>query len=267
MENKSKELQIAIKAALEAGKVLEKYFETEILKDVKEDKSIVTLADKESEDIIKKIIFEAFPDHSILGEETGMTRNGHEYTWYIDPIDGTRNFANAIPLFAVSVALEYQNNIIVGVVYNPATKSVFYAEKGKGAYWNDKKIRVSKDDSTRAILVSGKGRSDEDRKISRLLMHKLPEKFTGLTVRDIGSCALDLAFLARGGFEVSIELGLTGYDFAAGVLLVLEAGGIITNFDGKPWQFPDNHFIASNGVFHDSLLAEIQKLKKDLNKK
>src|SRR3989338_3269382 len=161
MENKSKskELEVAIRAALEAGKILEKYFETEIIRDYKEDKSIVTKADKESEDIIKKIIGEAFPDHSIMGEETGHTKNTGAHTWHIDPIDGTRNFANGLPLFAVSVALEYKEDIIVAVIYNPITKSLYYAEKGKGAYFNDKKIRVSKDNSNHAILVSGKGRS------------------------------------------------------------------------------------------------------------
>ncbi|OGI63512.1 hypothetical protein A2818_02640 [Candidatus Nomurabacteria bacterium RIFCSPHIGHO2_01_FULL_40_12] len=265
MENKSPELEIAIKAALEAGRILEKYFETEILKEFKEDKSIVTLADKESEDVIKKIIWEAFPEHSIMGEETGHTKNNGVHTWQIDPIDGTRNFANGLPLFALSIALEYENNIIVGVVYNPATRSLFYAEKDKGAYLNGKKINVSTDDSSRAILVSGKGRSIEDRKLSRLLMHNLPEQFTGLTVRDLGCCALDLAFLARGGVEVSIELGLHSYDFAAGVLLVQEAGGKITKLDGGVWKFPHNYFIASNGVFHDTLVEEVRKQKEKLN--
>ena len=134
MENKSKELEVAIKAALEAGKVLEKYFETEILKEFKEDTSIVTQADKESEEIIKKIILDNFPEHSILGEETGMTGVEGEYVWHVDPVDGTRNFSNGIPLFAVSIALAHHNKVVVGVIYNPSTHSFFYAEKGKGAY-------------------------------------------------------------------------------------------------------------------------------------
>src|SRR3989344_7152080 len=133
--SKSKELEVAIKAALEAGKILEKYFETEILKNVKEDKSIVTIADGESEEVIKKIILDAFPTHSILGEETGMTGKESDYVWYVDPVDGTRNFANAIPFFAVSIALSYKQNLILGVVYNPSTRSFFYAEKGGGAYF------------------------------------------------------------------------------------------------------------------------------------
>src|SRR3990167_7858297 len=100
--SKSKELEVAIKAAQEAGKILEKHFETEILKEFKEDASVVTLADRECEDIIKKIILSTYPGHSILGEETGMTENNTEYVWHIDPVDGTRNFSNGIPLFAVS---------------------------------------------------------------------------------------------------------------------------------------------------------------------
>src|SRR3989344_6519683 len=145
MQNKSPELEVAIKAALEAGKVLEKHLQTEIFKGIKDDKSISVLADGESEEVIKKIIGEAFPEHSILGEETGMTQNSEHYVWHIDPVDGTRNFAHGIPFFAISIALLHKEELQVGVVYNPATKSLFYAEKGKGAYLNDKRIFVSKD--------------------------------------------------------------------------------------------------------------------------
>lgn len=259
MENKSKELEVAIHAALEAGKILEKHFETGILKEFKKDKSIVTLADKESEEVIKKIILEAFPDHSILGEETGHTKMGGKYTWHVDPLDGTRNFSNGIPLFAVSIALESNNELLVAVVNNPATNSLFYAEKGKGAYLNDKKIHVSKDDIAHSIISGGKGRQEADRKLYRNLMHDLPENL-GLTVRDFGSSAIDLAYVSRGGLEAAIELELQTYDFAAGVLLVLEAGGKITKADGGPWAFPDNRFVASNGVVHDVLVEEIKKI-------
>ncbi|OGI68386.1 hypothetical protein A2738_00665 [Candidatus Nomurabacteria bacterium RIFCSPHIGHO2_01_FULL_42_15] len=263
MQNKSKELETAILAALEAGKVLEKYFETEILKDFKEDKSIVTLADKESEEIIKKIIFGAFPEHSILGEETGM--NGErgkesEYVWHVDPVDGTRNFANGIPLFAVSIALERKGEIIVGVVYNPATHSLFYAEKGSGAYLNDNKIFVSKDNTDHAIVTVSPGK---ERHIILELYHDLPKVVR--SVRNLGATALELAYVARGGLEANIQLGRNvSYDFAAGVFLVQEAGGKITNLDGSSWKFPENHLIASNGVFHDMLVDEVQRQIKKL---
>jgi myo-inositol-1(or 4)-monophosphatase len=258
MEKKSKELEVAIKAALAGGKILEQYFETEILREIKEDDSIVTHVDKETEGLVKKILLDAFPEHSILGEETGLTKNGQEYTWYIDPIDGTRNFSNGIPLFAVSIALVYGGEVILGVVYNPTTDSLFYAEKGKGAYWNHQKMSVSKDDSNRCIITVTSGRKAPDLKLRRDLMHDLPLG-TVSAVRDFGCSALDLSYIARGNMEAAIQLGLKPYDFAAGIILVQEAGGMVTTLDGGEWKFPDNYFIASNGVFPDLLIGEIKK--------
>lgn len=263
MENKSQELETAIKAALEAGKVLEKYFETEILKEFKEDKSIVTRADKEAENIIKKIIEDTFPDHSILGEETGLTKNKSVYTWHIDPIDGTRNFANGIPLFAVSIALVYQDKVKVGVVYNPATRSLFYAEEGKGAYFHDKRIFVSKDAPEQAIVTIAPGRRKTDGELFRELYYHI-KKDVARSSRDLGCTAVELAYVARGGIEANIQLGLETYDFAAGVLLVEEAGGMITRLDGSAWRFPENEFIASNGIFHDKLVEAVKKQKEKL---
>lgn len=262
MENKSKELEVAIKAALEAGKILEKYFETELEHSTKEDNSIVTKVDSECEEIIKNILSKEFPQHSILAEETGHTKNTGSYTWLIDPLDGTRNFTRGIPLFAVSIALEQEGEIIVGVVYNPATRSLYYAEKGKGAYLNNKKISVSKEKTQHFILVGGKGRKDEDRDLFRKLMHYLPEKIEAVTIRDFGCTTIDLVYFARGGIEAAVSLGLKPYDFAAGVLIAQEAGAMITTLDGSPWAFPGNYFIASNGYLHDKLVSEINNIKK-----
>lgn len=265
--NKSKELETAIYAAEEAGKILEKYFETEILKNLKEDKTIVTLADKESEDLIKKIILKAYPTHSILGEETGMTGKMGEkidYVWHVDPVDGTRNFANGIPIFCVSIALTFKGEPILGVVYNPATHSLFFAEKDKGAYFNNKKIFVSKDNKDNAIVTVCASQRENDKIFDKELLYSLPQKVVH-TTRDLGSAALELAYVARGGLEANIQIGLNTYDFAAGVLLVQEAGGKITNFDGSPWEFPGNYFIASNGVFHDKLVEEVGRQKEKLS--
>ena len=264
MKTKSKELKVAIKSALKAGKIIEKYFETEILKELKEDKSIVTLADRESEDVIKKIISKAFPSHSILGEETGMTKRESEYVWHVDPVDGTRNFANGIPLFAVSIALIYNNEVIVGVVYNPSTRSLFYAEKSKGAYLNDKRIFVSKDDAIHGMITVSRGKNSVDEKLFRELLYCLPKKVVS-SVRDLGCAALDLVYVARGGLEANIQLGLNTYDFAAGVFIIQEAGGKVTTLDGREWKFPENRFIASNGIFHDLLVEEVKKQKEKLN--
>ncbi len=266
MEKKSKELEMAIHAALEAGKILEKHFETEILQDAKEDQSITTLADKESEEVIKKIISNAFPTHSIFGEETGMTVGKSDYVWHVDPIDGTRNFANGIPLFAVSIALVINGEVVEAVVYGPATRSLFYASKGKGAYLNDKKISVSKDGPNRAIVTISPSQKDEDKKLVRELLYHFPKNVIR-SVRDLGCAALELAYVARGGLEANVDIGLFTYDFTAGTLLVQEAGGKITNFDGSPWKFPANYFIASNGVFHDVLVEEVRKQKEKLGMK
>ncbi|MFA6256754.1 MAG: inositol monophosphatase [Candidatus Paceibacterota bacterium] len=265
MENKSQELEIAIKAALEAGVILEKYFETEILKEFKEDNTPVTLADNECEAAIKKIILEAFPTHSILGEETGMTENGSEYVWNIDPIDGTRNFMNGIPIFAVSVALVKNDQVVVGVIHNPITHSLFYAEKGRGAYFNDKQIFVSKDGREHAMISISPGKKTDP---AKLLFRELYYNFKqGVvsSVRNFGCTAMELAYVARGALEANVQLGLSTYDFAAGVLLIEEAGGTITKHDGGLWQFPDGEFIASNGLFHDVLVEEIKKQKEKLN--
>ncbi len=264
MENQSPELKVAIKAALEAGKIIEHYFETELFtKEIKEDTSITTLADKEAEEIIKKIISESFPDHCILGEETGLTKNSGCDIWHIDPIDGTRNFSNGIPFFAVSIALERDNDLFVGVVYNPITRSLFYAEKGRGAYCNEKRVFVSKDDAARCMVTVASGKDPMHLKLRRNLMHDLPSGAIS-SVRDFGCTALDLAYVSRGSIEADIKFGLKIHDFAAGLLLVQEATGTITTPEGAPWKIGDTSFVASNGVFHKELIEEIKKQKAKL---
>ncbi len=263
MEQKSRELEVAITAAQEAGKVLEKYFETETLKEFKEDRSVLTTADGESEEIIKKVILDSFPNYSILAEESGMMEKGGKYVWHIDPLDGTRNFANGIPFFAISIALALDNELLLGLVYNPATNSLFYAEKGKGSYLNGRRIFVSKDEVRHSMITVSRGKNKDDEKLFRELLHDLPNGIIP-SVRDMGCTALDLSYVARGGFEADINLGLRSYDFAAGALLVKEAGGKITTLSGDEWKFPDNHFIASNGLFHDMLVEEVKKEKEKL---
>jgi len=264
MQNKSKELEVAIKAALEAGKILERHQDTEIERGVKDDKSMVTLADTESEEIIKKIIGDNFPEHSIVGEETDAIRTKSLYTWYIDPIDGSRNFAHKIPFFAVSISLLEGEDIKVGVVYNPITNYLFYAEKGKGAYLNGKKIQVSKSDQHKCIVTIAAGRGSQYLEVKKNLLHDLPQNVVS-SVRDLGCTALNVAFVASGSTEGAIELGFKTYDGAAGILLVTEAGGKVTGLTGGAWQLSDEgSFIVSNGVFHDVLVEEVKKQKEKL---
>ena len=262
MKDKSPELKVAIEAALSAGKILEKYFEKDILKELKEDTSIVTIADKESEQVIKKIISTNFPTHSILGEETGLTQNGGDFTWHIDPVDGTRNFSNGIPIFCVSIALEKNGGLFLGVIYNPITRSLFFAEKGKGAYLNENKISVSKDDIHHSIVTVSPGTGDGAKELLLELYYNLPKVVR--SVRNLACTAMELAYIARGGLEANIQLGLNTYDFAAGVLLVQEAGGMVTDLDGGKWNFPENRFIVSNGLFHNRLVEELRRQKEKL---
>lgn len=262
MENKSKELETAITAVLKAGKVVQKYFNTEILREFKEDTSVVTLADKESEEIIKKIILQYFPSHSIMGEETGKTGES-DYVWYIDPVDGTTNFANGIPIFAISLALLYKNEPIVAVVFNPAIDFLFYAEKGKGAYLNNQKINISSDNKDRCIVSFAASRQKPNKLLLRKLAYNLPDKIR--SVRILGSTALELCMVARGSIEANIQIGLKPYDFAAGVLIAKEAGAKITDYEGKAWKFPENYFVVSNGLFHELLLEEIKTQKQGID--
>jgi myo-inositol-1(or 4)-monophosphatase len=260
---KSKELEVAIKAALEAGKILEKHQKTEIERGIKEDKSMVTLADTESEEVIKKIISEKFPDHSIIGEETDAIKRDSYYTWYVDPVDGSRNFAHKIPFYAVSIALLHKEEILVGIVYNPATNSLFYAEKGKGAYLNDKRIHVSKANRDKCIVTVAVGRNSSQL-LRRNLLHYLPENVVA-SVRDFGCTALDLAYVARGSTEADIKIGFKIYDAAPGILLITEAGGVVTGINGEKWKLSnEGSFIASNGVFHDILVNEVKNQKAKL---
>lgn len=159
----SKNLDIAIKAAKDAGEIVAKYFEDTFEASFKDDGSIVTQADKEAEDVIIERINAEFPEDGFYGEESGVSNEKSERTWYIDPIDGTTNFANGLPIFAISIALEKGGEIVSSVVYNPITNSMYYAEKGKGAYYNDKKIKVSDNPSSAAILTTGNSRESDDK--------------------------------------------------------------------------------------------------------
>ncbi|HTE48555.1 MAG TPA: inositol monophosphatase family protein, partial [Candidatus Paceibacterota bacterium] len=217
MKNKSKELEVAIKAALAAGEVLDKYFKEGMKHEIKDDKSAVTLGDTESEIIIKKIIGDAFPDHSIIAEETGHTKNNHAYTWYVDPVDGTRNFARGVPLFAVSIALADGDKLLLGVVYNPVTKSLYFGEAGKGAYLNDKRIFISRNELSKSMMTANRGKTDHDEKLFRELLYLLPKNVVP-SIRDFGCTALDISFVAQGALDACITLGLKSYDFAASVL-------------------------------------------------
>lgn len=246
----SKELSVALEAAHKGGAVLKKYFEHSLNIVVKDDLSPVTEADTTSEEVVRKTILQSFPKHTIVGEEYGGSENpGSTYEWYIDPLDGTTNFTNGIPIFALSLALIKDGKPHISVVLNPITNTVFRAESGKGAYWNDTKITVSDSESERAMVTIGRSRKQPDRDHLNRLFVDLQSRVG--YVRNLGCSALELAYVARGGTEAFICLGLKKWDYAGGALLIQEAGGTITTFKGGAWDINKNYFIASNGKIHD----------------
>jgi myo-inositol-1(or 4)-monophosphatase len=246
-------LDTAIKAAKEGGIILQKYFQSSLLeRKLKDDKTIVTQADEEIEKRVIEIIKKDYPDHAFLAEESGQENTGSHYAWIIDPIDGTRNFANGIPIFAIVIALVQDDEPIVSATYNPITNDLFCAEKGKGAFWNGRQIAVSSQQADAAMITIGPSQKPEDKAmLHRYFSHA--KQYVN-SFRYLGSAALELCYLARGGTEGFISIGLSKWDYAAGALLVLEAGGMMTDFAGKPWTFAQNYFLASNGIIHPQLL-------------
>lgn len=250
--------EILIEATRTGAKELSAYFQKDFKIFQKEGpNNPVTEADKAAETAIITTIKAAYPDHFILSEETGAIPQDSPYKWIIDPIDGTVNFAQGIPICAVSVGLEYQGEIILGAVYNPLMKEFFFAEKNKGAYLNDKKIEVSKKRNfERSCFVTGFPYTMLKDKNNPL--HVFETLITrGIAVRRLGSAALDLCWTACGRFEAFYEYNLNPWDTAAGMLIVKEAGGRLTNLIGNPYSVYDQGIIASNGLVHDELLAII----------
>ena len=217
----------------------------------------VTEADHASERAIFKVIKSAFPDHYILSEEAGKIVQDSSYKWIIDPIDGTINFAHGIPLNCVSIAVEYNGEIILGAVYNPHMNELFLAEKSKGARLNDKAIQVSTEtEVTQACLVTGFPYTYLDMPNGPLeIFERLIRK--GVPVRRLGSAAIDLCWVAAGRFDGFYEHKLEAWDSAAGSLIVEEAGGTVTDFKGEKFSPYQHKILATNGKIHDDMLKVI----------
>jgi myo-inositol-1(or 4)-monophosphatase len=216
---------------------------------------LVTEADHASEKAIIKIIQDKHPDHFILSEETGSVHTDSNIKWIIDPIDGTINFANGIPICCVSIGVEQDGEMIMGAVFNPFMNELFFAEKGKGATLNEKPIKVSdKDNLLTSCLVTGFPYQYLDAANGPLeIFEKLIRK--SIPVRRLGSAALDLCWTAAGRFDGFYEHKLQAWDSAAGYLIVQEAGGIVTDLKGDKFNPYQPGIIASNGKIHEQLLA------------
>lgn len=223
--------------------------------------NLVTEADHAAEKAIIEVIKSDFPDHFILSEESGETGSINEYKWIIDPIDGTVNFANGIPLCCVSIGVEHNGQMILGAVHNPNMNEFYFAEKGAGATLNDQIITVS--DKTQVIkscLVTGFPYTYLDEPNGPIqIFEKLIRK--GIPVRRLGSAAIDLCWVAAGRFDGFYEHNLSAWDSAAGFLIVEEAGGKVTDFEGNYYSPYQRHLVATNGKIHDELLDVINNRK------
>ena len=256
-------LKTTLLNAVKAGAAeLSRFFNKSFIVSNKEGiNNLVTEADHASEKAILDVIYKEFPDHHILSEEAGEIIQDSNYKWIIDPIDGTVNFAHSIPLCCVSIAVEYKGEIILASVYNPIMNELFFAEKGKGATLNDKPIRVSKKQNVmNACLVTGFPYTYLDMPNGPLqIFEKLIRK--GIPVRRLGSAATDLCWVAAGRFDGFYEHKLQAWDSAGGYLIVEEAGGKVTDFNGGKFSPYQPHILATNGDIHEEMLAVINNEK------
>lgn len=249
-------INIAKEACLIAGKILlenlGKLNPSQI--ETKSKNNYVTYADKLSEETIIKIIKSAYPDHAIIAEESGDDHKNSDYKWFIDPLDGTTNYIHGVPFFCISIALEYKGEIIIGVIYDPVRNEMFYAEKGKGAFLNSERIYVSKkNDISASVITVGfpyKSYHNIEHYINTLT--KIAGRCSN--IRKVGSSAIDLAYVAAGRFDGYWELDLAPWDIAAGIILIQEAGGIVTDTEGDNKFMKTGNTVASNKKIHSQLL-------------
>ena len=252
-------LNIAIRAARKAGDIIARSCDkVDTLKIAsKKDNDFVSEVDQRAEQAVIETLLKAYPDHSILAEESG-DHKGNDFQWIIDPLDGTTNFIHAFPQYAVSIALRHKQKLDVAVVYDPFKQELFTASRGEGAQLNGKRIRVSSRTTTRgALLGTGIPFSDMD------LYDKHQQTMRALIpgsagIRRAGSAALDLAYVAAGRLDGFWEFGLNAWDMAAGVLLVEEAGGLVGDFDGGFAYLDNGNVLAANPKLFKSMLQIIQ---------
>lgn len=231
-------------------------------------KDLVTEVDQGAEALIRNLIRTYFPTHSILGEEGVQpgreaaqkaiaSMHDAEYLWIVDPIDGTLNFIHGFPYYCISIGLAHRGELIVGVIYDPNQDEMFVAEKGKGAYLRGKRIHVSKEQSLEeSLLATGFGSGDAFAANVQSFQHLLPQV---RNVRAVGSAALHLAYVACGRLSGYWQYGLNVWNVAAGVLLVQEAGGNVTDIDGNPYHLQVQNIMATNGHIHDALSSELNR--------
>ena len=259
-------INVMVAAARKAARGLRRDFgEIEHLQvSLKGPANFVTAADRRAEEILRAELGKARPGYGFLGEESGRHEGSDKtHTWIVDPLDGTTNFLHGLPQFAISIGLERESTIVAGVIYNPVSDELFVAERGKGAFLNDKRLRVAArkrlSDSVITCGLPHYGRGDIGLGLRELAA--VQKEVAGL--RRFGSAALDLAFIAAGRFDGYWEHDLKPWDMAAGLLLVREAGGFVTDLEGRDSMFATGHIVAGNETIHRELLTLLQSAAKD----
>ncbi len=248
-------LETAVDIAREAGALLANYFERRVAFELKGEFDLVTEADRASEKLVVERLRSYFPSHTVVAEEGGGTDQSSEYRWFVDPLDGTTNFAHSFPFFNVTLGLERAGEMIAGVIYDPLRQEMFTAERGAGAYLNNRRLHAS---PTKRLADSLASTGFPSRKrhynVNIHFYYQLAMASHG--VRRTGSAALDLAYVASGRLDFFWEFGLKPWDMAAGVLLVQEAGGRVSDMRGVPHSVTaSEHLLASNGLFHEEILG------------
>lgn len=247
-------LDTSAEIAREAGALLATFFERRIGFELKGEHDLVTEADRASERLVVARLRSHFPSHSIVAEEGGGHQGSSEYCWYVDPLDGTTNFAHGFPMFNVTMALEQAGELIAGVIFDPTRNEMFSSERGSGAYLNNRRIRVSKVARVEDTLVAtGFPSLKRHENVNVHFYYQLAMVTHG--VRRAGSAALDLAYVASGRLDGFWEFGLNPWDIAAGILLIQEAGGQCSDMQGGRVALRNPHLLADNGTVHDAMLA------------
>jgi myo-inositol-1(or 4)-monophosphatase len=245
--------------AREAGALLLHYFHQHVKIEYKGDVDLVTVADRASEKLIVERVRAAWPAHDIVGEEGTRQESGAEYRWYIDPLDGTTNFAHGYPVFCVSMGLERRGEMVAGVLYDPTRDELFAAEKGRGASLNGAPIHVSQTKLLcESLLATGFPSHKRHKNPNIHFYHQITLHSHG--VRRAGSAALDLANVACGRYDGFWEFNLNPWDTSAGTLLVTEAGGIVTRYDGSKWRLDSKETLASNGLIHEEMMRAFKAI-------
>ncbi|MGA7106318.1 MAG: inositol monophosphatase family protein [Terracidiphilus sp.] len=258
----------AAEIAREAGARLKEFFIEGVETEYKGDVDVVTVADRTAEKLIRTRLTEVFPEHGIYGEEGTRERLDSEFRWYVDPLDGTTNFAHGFPQFCVSLGLEQRpaglapnedGTLVAGVIFDPLREELFVAEKGKGAFVNGKAMRASKIAKLAESLLAT-GFPSRKRHASPNIHFYQEFTLRSHGVRRAGSAALDLAYVAAGRMEGFWEFNLNPWDTAAGILMVEEAGGSVTDFSGSPYRIDSHEILASNALIHDELVVLFENL-------